>query len=195
VVLHKQQSFDVHPGAAQTLASLVVSFSQGVVQVNFAQVVGVVVGTGVVVIIRQQSLLSQPPFGLVPTLSLRHSLFAWVLSGVHPGAGHVYDAQVGYTMGGGFGVVVAHAQQSFAVQPAAGQTCPPQIALISQGFVHFPASWNILQVVGVVVTIRVVVVSWQQSVRLHPPAGHLNEVLVASASHQVGHVYVAQVGV
>jgi len=91
-------------------------------------------------------------------------------------------------------VVVAHAQQSFGVQPPAGQTRITQMGLFSQGFLHLPSSWNCLHVVGVVVTMRVVVVSLQQTLRLHPPAGHFNVALVASAVHQVGHVYVAQVG-
>jgi len=195
VVLHRQQSLATQPSAGQILASLVVSCSHGVLQVNFAQVVGVVVGTGVVVAIKQQFLLSQPPLGFLPTLSVRHSFFALVLSAVHPGRGHTYDdSQVGCTTGGGFGVVVAHAQQSFEVQPPGGQVRRDQMTLFSQGFLHLPASWNCLQVVGVVVTISVVVVSLQQTLRVHPPAGQFVLVLVASAVHQVGHVYVAQVG-
>lgn len=85
VVLHKQQSLATQPGAGQTLPSLVLSCSHGVLHANFAQVVGVVVGTGVVVTIKQQFLLSQPPFGFLPTLSVRHCFFAWVLSATHPG--------------------------------------------------------------------------------------------------------------
>jgi len=85
VVLHKQQSLATHPSAGQILVSLVASCSHGVLQVNFAQVVGVVVGTGVVVAIKQQFLLSQPPLGFLPTLSVRHSVFALVVSAVHPG--------------------------------------------------------------------------------------------------------------
>lgn len=143
VVLHLQQSFALHPPAGQTLVVRIPPLSQGDTHTNLAQVVGVVVGMGVVVAIKQQSLLSQPPFN-VPwfwTVKWRHSFFAWSLSGVHPGAGHGYNAQVRYTTGGGAGVVVPHAQQSFKVQPPAGQTCPTQMALISQGvFFIFAAS-------------------------------------------------------
>jgi len=85
VVLHRQQSLATQPAGGQTLPSLVVSCSHGVLHANFAQVVGVVVGTGVVVAIKQQFLLSQPPLGFLPALSVRHSVFALVASAVHPG--------------------------------------------------------------------------------------------------------------
>jgi hypothetical protein len=103
-------------------------FTMGAAQVNVPHVAAVVVIFGVVVTMKQQSLLSHPP-------TAAHVFVCLLESGTHP-RGHTYIEQVISVVVAGGVVVVTNAQQYWGVHPGAGQIFTPLLATCAQGALH-----------------------------------------------------------